>query len=36
MKIYEVKSKAWDFLIIIFTDIPFGMVRQYDYNAHDA
>ena len=34
MKIYEGKSKAWDLLIISLTDIPFGLVRQCDDNAH--
>ena len=36
MKIYEGKSKAWDFLIISLTDIPFGMIRQCNDNAHDT
>ena len=36
MKIYEGNSKAWDFLIISLTEIPFGLVRQCDENAHDA
>ena len=36
MKIYEGNSKAWDFLIISLTDIPFGLVRQCDENSHDA
>ena len=30
MKIYEGNSKAWDFLIISFTDIPFGLIRRCD------
>ena len=36
MKIYEGKSKAWGFLIISLTDIPFGLVRQCDENVYDA
>ena len=36
MKIYEGNSKAWDFLIISLTGIPFGMVMEFDDNAHDA
>ena len=36
MNIYEGKSKAWYFLIISLIDIPFGLVRQCDENAHDA
>ena len=36
MKIYEVNSKAWDFLIIRLIDISFGLVSQCDENAHDA
>ena len=36
MKIYEENSKAWDFLIISLTDIPFGLVRKCDENEHDA
>ena len=36
MKIYEGNSKAWGFLIIILTDIAFGLVRQCDENAHYA
>ena len=36
MKIYEGNSKAWDFLIISLTDIPFWLVRQCDENAHDT
>ena len=35
MKFYEVYSKVWDFLIISLTDIPFGLVRQCDKNAHE-
>ena len=30
MKIYEGKYKAWDLLITILTDLPFGLVRQCD------
>ena len=36
MKIYEENSKAWDFLIIILTDITCGLVRQCDKNAKDT
>ena len=36
LKIYEGNSKAQDFLIISLTDIPFGLVRQWGENAHDA
>ena len=36
LKIYEGNSKAWYFLIIRLTEIPFGMVRQCFENAHDA
>ena len=36
MKIYEVNSKTWDFLIISLTEIPFGLVGQFYENAHDA
>ena len=36
MKIYEGNSKAWYFLIIILTDIHFGMFRQFDDIAHDT
>ena len=36
MNIYEGNSKAWDLLIIIFTDIPFGLVRQCDESEHDS
>ena len=36
MKIYEGKYKAWEFLIIILIDIPFGLVRQCDKNAHES
>ena len=36
MKIYEGNSKAWDFLIVSLTDIPFGIVRKCDENSHDA
>ena len=36
MKIYKEKSKAWDFLIIILTDITCGLVRQCDKNANDT
>ena len=36
MKIYEGNSKAWNLLIISLTDIPFGLLRQCDENAHDA
>ena len=36
LKIYEGNSKAWDFLIIILSDIPFGLTRQCNDNAHEA
>ena len=36
MEIYEGNTKAWDFLIISLTDIPFGLVRKFDENSHDA
>ena len=36
MKIYEVNCKAWYFLIIILTDITFGIFSQCYYNAHYA
>ena len=36
MKIYEGKSKAWDFLIISLIEIPFGLVRQCDDNSHKS
>ena len=36
MKIYEGSSKEWDFLIIILTDITFGLVRKCDEDAHDV
>ena len=36
MKIYEGNSKAWDFLIIGLTDIPFGLVRHCDENSHES
>ena len=36
MKIYKRNFEAWDFLIISLTDIPFGLVRQCDENAHDT
>ena len=36
MKTYEGNSKAWDFLIIIFTDTPSGLVRQCDDNSHES
>ena len=36
MKIYEGNSKAWDFLFVSLTDIPFGIVRKCDENSHDA
>ena len=36
MKIHEGKSKAWGFLIISFTEIPFGLVNKCDENVHDA
>ena len=35
MKIYEGNYKAWDFIIISLTDIPFGLIKQCDENAHD-
>ena len=34
MNIYEGNSKAWDVIIISLTDIPSGLVRQYDENSH--
>ena len=36
MEIYEGNSKAWYLLIITLLDIPFGIVRQCDENAHEA
>ena len=36
MKIYEGNYKAWNFPRISLTDIPFGLVRQCDENAHEA
>ena len=36
MKIYEGKSKAWDFLIIGLTEITFELIRQCDENAYDT
>ena len=36
MNIYEGNSKAWDFLIISFTDTPSGLVRQCDDNSHES
>ena len=36
MKIYKGNSKSWDFLIIILTEIPFGLVFQCDENKNDA
>ena len=36
MKVYGGNFKAWDFLIIILTDITFDMVRQCDENSYDA
>ena len=35
LNIYEGKSKAWDFLIISLTGIPFGLVMQCDENGHE-
>ena len=34
--IYGWNSKEWDFLIVGFKYITFGLVRQCDENAHDA
>ena len=36
MKIYERKTKAWDFINISLTDITFSMVGQCDEDAHGA
>ena len=36
MKIYEGNTKEKDYLIISLTDMPFGLVRHYDKNAHHA
>ena len=36
LKIYEGKSKAWGLLIISLADIPLGLFRQCDENAHEA
>ena len=36
MKIYKGNSKAWNLLIIILTDIPFGLVRYCDENSHES
>ena len=36
MKIYEGNFKACDLLIIVLTDISFGLVRYCDENLHDA
>ena len=36
MKIYDQKSKTWDFLIIIFTYISSALVIQCYENSHDA
>ena len=36
MNIYEGNSKAWDFLIISFTDTYYGLVRQCDDNSHES
>ena len=36
VNIYEYKSKAWDLIIISLTEISFGLVKQYDKNAHYA
>ena len=36
MKIHEGKSKGLDLLMISLTEIPFGLVRQCDDNAHYA
>ena len=36
MKTYEGNPKAWDFLIINLTEIPFGLVSKCDEYAHYA
>ena len=35
MKIYDENSNAWDLLIIILIDIPFGLVRNCYENSQD-
>ena len=36
MKIYEGNSKAWNFLTIRLTYIPFGLARKCNENSHEA
>ena len=36
MKIYNENFKALDLLIIIFADIPFGLIRKCDENAYES